>query len=53
MNNNNNNSFYFDYREFNKREEFINIEDLLILEEKFSDVLLSVKSKNNTPNECF
>ena len=51
--NNNNNSFYFDYREFNKREEFINIEDLLILEEKFSDVLLSVKSKNNTPNECF
>ena len=53
INNNNNNSFYFDYREFNKREEFINIEDLLILEEKFSDVLLSVKSKNNTPNECF
>ena len=36
-----------------KKEEFINIEDLLILEEKFNDVLLSVKSKHNTPNECF
>ena len=52
-NNNNNKSFYFDFRESKKREEFINIEDLLILEEKFSDVLISVKSKNNTPNECF
>ena len=51
--NNTNKSFYFDLRESNKREEFINIEDLLILEEKFSDVLISVKSKNNTPNECF
>ena len=36
-----------------KRAEFINIEDLLILEEKFSDVLISVKRNNNTPNECF
>ena len=36
-----------------KKEEFINIEDLLILEEKFNEVLLSVKSKHNTPNECF
>ena len=53
INNNNNKSFYFDFRESKKREEFINIEDLLILEEKFSDVLISVKSKNNTPNECF
>ena len=34
-----------------KRAEFINIEDLLILEEKFSDVLISVKRNNNTPNE--
>ena len=53
INNNNNKSFYFDFRESKKREEFINIEDLLILEEKFSDVLISVKSKNNTANECF
>ena len=36
-----------------KKEEFINIEDLLILEEKFNEVLISVKSKHNTPNECF
>ena len=53
LNNNNNISFYYDIREYSKREEFINIEDLLILEEKFNDVLISVKSKNNTPNECF
>ena len=52
-NNNNNMSFYYDMREYSRREEFINIEDLLILEEKFNDVLISVKSKNNTPNECF
>ena len=38
---------------YNRNEEFINIEDLLILEEKFSDVLMSVKSNHNTPNECF
>ena len=49
----NNMSFYYDNREYLKKEEFINIEDLLILEEKFCDVLKSVKSKHNTPNECF
>jgi hypothetical protein len=38
---------------YERKEEFINIEDLLILEEKFNEVLISVKSKNNTPNECF
>ena len=38
---------------YDRSEEFINIEDLLILEEKFSDVLMSVKSRHNTPNECF
>ena len=39
---------------YEKKEEFINIEDLLILEEKFNEVLLSVKTKNNnTSNECF
>ena len=53
INNNINISFYVDNREYTKREEFINIEDLLILEEKFSDVLTSVKSRHNTPNECF
>ena len=38
---------------YERNEEFINIEDLLILEEKFIEVLISVKSKHNTPNECF
>ena len=38
---------------YERTEEFINIEDLLILEEKFTDVLISVKSRHNTPNECF
>ena len=38
---------------YERKDEFINIEDLLILEEKFSEVLISVKSKHNTPNECF
>ena len=38
---------------FEKNDKMINIEDLLILEEKFNEVLISVKSKNNTPNECF
>ena len=38
---------------YERNEEFINIEDLLFLEDKFNDVLISVKSKHNTPNECF
>ena len=38
---------------YERNEELINIEDLLILEEKFIEVLISVKSKHNTPNECF
>ena len=38
---------------FYKNEKIINIEDLLILEEKFTELLISVKLKNNTPNECF
>ena len=36
-----------------KNEQIINVEDLLILEEKFNDVLMSIKSKHNIPNECF
>ena len=38
---------------FSKNENMINIEDLLILEEKFNEVLISVESKHNIPNECF
>ena len=36
-----------------KNEQIINVEDLLLLEEKFNDVLMSIKSKHNIPNECF
>ena len=32
---------------------FINIEDLMLLEEKFNDVLKSIKIKSNIANECF
>ena len=46
---NNNNISYI----FEKNEKLINIEDLLILDEKFNEVLLSIKIKHNTPNECF
>ena len=55
----NNKSRIFDEMNFNisniyeRTEKFINIEDLLILEEKFNEVLRSVKLKHNTPNECF
>ena len=38
---------------FETNEKIINIEDLLIFEEKFNEVIMSVKIKNNTPNECF
>ena len=38
---------------YEKNEKIINIEDLLILEEKFNEVLISVKTNINTPNECF
>ena len=43
-----NNTFFAE-----KNEQIINVEDLLILEEKFNDVLMSIKSKHNIPNECF
>jgi len=36
-----------------EKDEFINIEDLLLLEEKFNEVIISVQTKNNTANECF
>ena len=38
---------------FENNEKIINIEDLLIFEEKFNDVIMSVKLKKNIPNECF
>ena len=65
ININNSINFYNNSRNYNelnnnnlscfseKQEKVINIEDLLILEEKINDVLISVKINNNTPNECF
>ena len=57
-NNNNSLNIYSDknrniYCLYERKDEFINIEDLLILEEKFSEVLVSVISKHNTSNACF
>jgi len=64
ININNSINFYNNSRNYNelnnnlscfseKQEKIINIEDLLIIEEKINDVLISVKINNNTPNECF
>ena len=36
-----------------KKDEFINIEDLMLLEEKFNDVVKAIKIKSNITNECF
>ena len=36
-----------------KNNEFINIEDLMLLEEKFNDVLKAINIKSNISNECF
>ena len=36
-----------------KKNEFINIEDLMLLEEKFHDVIVAFKMRSNLFNECF
>jgi len=59
MGNNNynlNNNFNYDKKVKNviiKRREVINIEDILLLEEKFFDVHVSISTKSNISNECF
>jgi Dullard-like phosphatase family protein len=59
INNNNiniNNNFNYDKKVKNviiKRKELINIEDILLLEEKFFDVHISINTKSNISNECF
>ena len=60
MNTNNNynlnNNFNYDKKVKNviiKRREVINIEDILLLEEKFFDVHVSISTKSNISNECF
>jgi len=59
MGNNNynlSNNFNYDKKVKNviiKRREVINIEDILLLEEKFFDVHVSISTKSNISNECF
>ena len=57
MNNNNAyNNVTYDKKVKNviiKRKEVINIEDILLLEEKFIDVHISISTKTNISNECF
>ena len=36
-----------------KKKEFINIEDLMLLEEKFRDVFVAINNQSNIANECF
>ena len=36
-----------------KKNEVINIEDLLLLEERFNDIIYSINNKSNIANECF
>jgi Dullard-like phosphatase family protein len=55
----NNNYFYAnnyintEIQNFIKKNEIINIEDLLLLEEKFNDIIYAINNKSNIANECF
>jgi len=43
-------------KSFNKDEdtpEFINIEDIMLLDEKFNDIIKAIKLKSNITNKCF
>jgi CTD small phosphatase-like protein 2 len=50
---NNNIINYTDINNIIKKNEVINIEDLLLLEEKFDDIIYALKNKSNVANECF
>ena len=59
-NNNNNNSFnhnqnmeYLNPKKNNKKTEVINIEDLLLLDENFNEVINSIPTNFNINNTCF
>ena len=53
-NNNINNTHFENYDlEDGYKKDFINIEDLLLFEEKFNDVLNSINERVNISNECF
>ena len=55
----NNNFFYgksfnnTEIQNYIKKNDIINIEDLLLLEEKFNDIIFSINNKSNIANECF
>ena len=54
LNNNIKNNNYENYQiEDGYKKDFINIEDLLLFDEKFNDVLNSINEKTNISNECF
>ena len=42
-----------EYIDKNKNNHFINIEDLMLLEEIFQDIISSIVIKSNISNECF
>ena len=42
-----------EYRNQMKKNDFINIEDLLLMEEIFHDIFFALKMKSNIGNECF
>ena len=42
-----------EYIDKNKNNHFINIEDLMLLEEIFQDIIYSIVIKSNISNECF
>ena len=49
----NNFNYFYDMQNIPKKSEFINIEDLLLLEENFHQVLKAVKTNDNISNICF
>ena len=52
-NNNNNNNINNNNNNYNNnKDSFVNIEDLLLLEEKYVDIINSIKA-NDISNECF
>ena len=60
LNLNINNNYFYNQIFYNtgiqkiiKKKEIINIEDLLILEEKFNDIIFAIFNKSNIANECF
>ena len=50
INDGNNETYAYEY---GFKKDFINIEDLLLFDEKFNDVLKSINEKINISNECF